>query len=142
MHNINFIYKMFKILCIRGGTSPSPSKLSSHLHALPSTGSSLIRFICSLSVSSRPILFIIAGRNLTSTFGPLKNIKYYHPKCYTIIISGSNRLLKKGFLSEEKLKTVKYMYTESRGITCHIYWLTQKCGYIFYNLRMSQKRRE
>lgn len=134
---------MFKILCIRGGTSPSPSTLGSRLHDLPSTGSSLIRFIRSLSVSSRPILFIIAGRNLMSTFGPLKNMKYYHPKRYTIIISGSNfRMLKKGFLSEEKLKTVKHRYTESRGIACHIYWLTQKCWYIFYNLRMSQKRRE
>lgn len=124
MHSINFIYKMFKILWIRRGTSPSPSKLNSRLHDLPSTGSSLISFICSLSVSSRPILLIIAGRDLTSTFGPLKSMKYCHPKHYTIIISRSNIMLKKGFLSEEKLKTVKYIYTESRGITCHIYWLT------------------
>lgn len=31
-------------------------------------------------------------------------------KNYTIIISRSNIILKKGFLSEEKLKTVKYIY--------------------------------
>lgn len=49
-----------------------------------------------------------------STFGPLKSMKCCHPKHYTIIISRSNIILKKGFLSEEKLKTVKYIYIQNQ----------------------------
>lgn len=98
---------------LKEGTSPQSYEAELPSHNAPSIGSSLISFIRSLSVSSRPILFIIAGRNLMSNFDPLKNIKYYHPKHYKYFKRQCN--VKEGFLNlREKLKTLKYMFIESR----------------------------